>query len=345
MDLPPSLSYTNIFICQLPADLPVFSLLLYSVNTTHPMPEEHPIYRTAQGEEKTADRTILGFGKEEAKAAHSRAKTLFSEHEIKPKKFAGISGYTDEELRLDTERATKIEKGFERSASPESEESKMYADILEAIAFEHGEMSDWFGAKSKVIKTAPFDDYVHGVDMVVETEVSDQETTHLALGVDVTFRNDLFKKFDAIRSRIDKGELGQVKYFLSERPDTARADRVNKIHAGPLQNIPHVVIGAEIDRVKELALLWMNRKNKQLGEHPVQRMILQEIALQLEAFAAYARGIDKNEVAVILERQLQEIQKLQQEKQKAGIKTVAHDKVFDEIKRNLSLFAVPTIKK
>lgn len=97
-------------------------------------------------------------------------------------------------------------------------------------------------------------------------------------------------------------------------------------------------MGVEIDRVKELGLLWMNRRNKELATHPVQATILEEAALQLETFAAYAKRIGKTEIVSVFERELQKIRELIAEKKAAGIQSFAHDKVFEEIKRNLLSF-------
>lgn len=271
--------------------------------------------------------------------AHAKATKLLSEVEIKPKKFVGTRGYSEQSINDDTKEVQRLEKIFVQSLSKEQLLSKKYSDILEAIVCEYGELIDWFGPKSKVIKTSRYDDYTKKIDLVVETEAADQEFSHLALGMDVTFSGDLQKKFAAIRSNLDQGKLGEVKYFLSDRPH-------QQTFAGPLNNVPQVVVGIEIERVKELGLLWMNRRNKELQRHPVQTAILEEAALQLKTFAEYAKGSTKketNDLAPILERELQKIRELLMEKQRAGIKTIGGDRVFEEIKTNLALFTTSAI--
>ena len=283
--------------------------------------------------------------------AYERAVELFAEKEIKPKRFRGIRGYSDSEIKVDSEKAQSLKEKYGQSINT----SKMLANILEAVVLEGGKpeggkLEDvnrnlWFGMQSKVIKTAPFDDYVNHIDMVVETEVANEEFSHLALGVDVTFSGDQQDKFKTIRANMDEGKLDQVKYFLSERPDPIRTDRKSMTFAGPLNNIPRVVIGSEIERVKELAFLWMNKKYKELREHPVQRLILREIALQLKTFAPYARSIGKEDLAIVIEKELKIIEGVMKEKREGGIGTIEHDKVFEEIKRNLAMFAVPGAMK
>ena len=278
--------------------------------------EQHFVYGTTE-DERRYERTYLNL-----EEAHERAKSVLSASEIRLGQFAGL--YGEDILRRDAAEVARLERKFEKVPS------KLYADILEAIACEHGELSDWFGPKSQVIKTALFDDYVNKIDMIVETE-EERNFSHLALGVDVTFgSHDLHKKFDGIRAKIDAGSLGEVKYFHSDRQH----------FTGRLMKLPLVVVGVEIERVKELGLLWMNRRNKDLQTHPVQVLILQEAMLQLKTFADYARRTGKPDVAIILEHELRKIQELLAAKKEHGITTIAGDKVFEEIKRNLASFTV-----
>jgi hypothetical protein len=279
------------------------------------MSERRPIIRTIE-DERMHESSYLKI-----EPAHERAQKVLSEYEIKPETFAGL--YGDEILKRDAAEVARLEGLFERTSS------KIYGDILEAVTCEHGELSDWFGPKSQVIKTSRFDDYINKIDMIVETETEDRRFSHLALGIDVTFGSrDLSKKFDGIRRHIDTGELGQVKYFHSDRQN----------FSGQLRKIPQVVVGVELERAKEIGLLWMNRRNKELGEHPMQMVILEEAALQLKTFSEYARKGGRSDTAVLLEAELQKINELLAMKKADGLKSLPHDKVFEEIRRNLSLF-------
>lgn len=256
----------------------------------------------------------------DTEAAHSRAQKALTESEIDMDQF---TDYDPAVLASDKKEVARLEGLFEQTPS------KIFGDILEALICEHGELSDWFGPQAQVIKTTRFDDYINKIDLVVEFERDEQQFSYIALGVDVTFGSrDLHKKFDGIRARIDSGELGEVKYFHSERQH----------FTGRKKKIPQVVIGVEIERVKELGLLWMNRKNKELGEHQVQTAILEQTALELKTFAAYARRTDKRQAAAIFETELQKVRELLEEKKRLGISGIPDDKVFLEIQRQLSSF-------
>jgi len=162
------------------------------------MPHERYTYQST-ADERQFERAYLN-----PTAAHARAKEVLSAYEIRPETFAGL--YGNEILKRDAEEVDRLESTFDQSPS------KIYADILEAIACEHGELSEWFGPKSQIIKTARFDDYINKIDMIVETEAENQQFSHLALGIDVTFGSkDLHRKFDAIKANINRGDLGQLK--------------------------------------------------------------------------------------------------------------------------------------
>ena len=279
------------------------------------MSEKHFLYRNS-ADERNYERTHLDI-----EEASRRAQKTLSEYEIKLEIFSGL--YGEDGLKHDAKEVERLEGLFEPSPS------KIHADILEAIMCEHGELSEWFGPRSEVIKTSRFDDYKNKIDMIVETETEDRRFSHLALGIDVTFGSkDLSKKFDAIRKNIENGKLAEIKYFHSDRQH----------FTGRLRNVPRVVVGVELERVRELGLLWMNRRNKELALHPVQSTILEETALQLHTFAEYAAAIGRNDLVPILEQEFRKIKDLLDEKKKNGIQSLPHDKVFEEIKRNLLSF-------
>jgi hypothetical protein len=233
-----------------------------------------------------------------------RAQEVLASYKFDLKKFKGI--YSDADIESDAAWVETTQKKFEVSPI------KKYGDLFEALFCEQAEDNEWV-PNSVVTPTHPFDDYRNKVDMVVETRDAAGKFSQLALGIDVTFgTEDLSKKFRGIRDGIDGGKLGEVKYFYANRPG-------NQKFAGPLRNIPHVVVGVEVDRVTELGLLWVNRKNRDLATHPAQMTILEEMSLQLETFAEYAASVGRADLAAILTSKLQEVDTMLAAKRAAGL--------------------------
>lgn len=201
-----------------------------------------------------------------------------------------IEPYGEESVGRDLAHVEKLRSRFGHGESGFSSEQKKVADIFEALVLENGELSEWFGSNAFTIKTAEFDDFENGVDLVIEFRGDEPgSASFLGLAADITFTSDTSGKFNRIKEHIDKGDLSRVKYFHSGHMN---------IH-GQLSKLPEVIIGADRKTVLELADLWMEKKNKALGEHKIQIMILEQMRIQLETFALYADSIGKKELAAI----------------------------------------------
>jgi hypothetical protein len=233
---------------------------------------------------------------------HEKALDVIEESRIKEEDFVNYHGEID--VEKDLKEVARREGEFSKGETRESNEMKKVADIFEALVLQHGELSNWFGENATTVKTSKFDDYVNGVDLLVEFGGEDDETTHLGLAADVTFMSDTTKKFDRIRRQIDEGGLAEVRYFHSDSLDTYEV----------LSKLPEVIIGAEKRTVMELAELWAERQNKELAEHRIQIMILEQMKGQLETFSMYAESIGKDEVAVIYRERLAIVEKILEEK-------------------------------
>lgn len=212
--------------------------------------------------------------------AFNKAEEVLRRDEISLDRFDGG------EVERDKEYVEKMEGIFKEGRTTEEEEGRMLAVIFEAIMHEQSELSDWLGPDATTIKPSRYDDIANGVDQLVEF-LNEEEASYLAMAVDVTFGEDVVKKFDRIKNEIDSGVLGRVKYFYSE----------NTKKKGFLENVPRVVIGADARTVKELSELWVEGRKKELSQHNIQYQILDEILIQAETFAAYAEKNGKVRVA------------------------------------------------
>lgn len=257
--------------------------------------------------------------------AEKKAKELISRDAIDPRNF--INPYDAMTVEHDIELSERLQAKYETG-----EPHKKYANVMEGILYEHIEMSNWFGESASTIKTSLYDDYVNHVDLIVEFEEESKALSHLGLAVDVTFGTTAMqKKFDTIRKEILSGKLTEVKYFESERSP----------HKGLYQKLPRVVIGVDRDRVIELAGMWVNPKRKEeFAAHPIQKVILQEIASQLDQFRIFAGtgGEQAREIVPIFERELSTVRKILAGKKDIHTEKYSDDRVFDAIHQQLRLF-------
>ncbi len=207
-----------------------------------------------------------------------------------------INSFLDRDPRViesDTAKIAQLREKFAENQTEADKEAKMAADILESIMHEQIELSDWMGPEAGTIECSDYDDYVNGVDMVVEFG-DEAAMDHLALAIDVTFSSNpavLKRKMSKIKRKIDKQELATIKYFRSEKQH----------FEGRLSMRPQVVIAVSRETLESLSQLWVAEDKKALGNHRVQYQILHEIVLQLKTYYAYAKdnGFERSAKAIL----------------------------------------------
>ncbi|MFZ1720015.1 MAG: hypothetical protein WAU28_01530 [Candidatus Moraniibacteriota bacterium] len=281
-------------------------------------------------------REVLPFVRE----AYMKAQKKIAEGAIKPESFLPQHDpednakydphdppYDQEVVKADIEWAEEMNQQFLKTLDID----KIHADIIEAILYEHIEQSNWFGDGVRTIKTSRYDDLKNGVDLIVEFDEGMDQFTHMGLAVDVTFgETKLRSKIEKIKEEIAAGELAHIRYFESERSH----------HKGVYQNLPRVVIGVDRSHLIELARMWVDdARKKEFATHPVQKLILHQVAQQLMSFSRFAEECGKYEIANIYRKQLALIQRRLAQKQDIDAARYEEaDGVGRSIKRQLELF-------
>ncbi len=223
-------------------------------------------------------KTKLQLAYEKAKRTLSADRILVEDHR---EAFDEI--YGKEAVDRDLEEVRDLKNKFETEAHLEH---NMLATVLEAIIHEQIEQNEWLGAGARTIKPSDYDDYVGGIDEIVEFP-ADSKALYTGLAIDATTGSDAEKKLKRVRDEIDIGVLPAVKYGHSEQNN----------FTGEIKNIPVVVVEVRVETTRKLMELWLEGKNSTLARHPVRFQILREIAMQSRAFAEYAKS--KNKVGLV----------------------------------------------
>jgi len=277
--------------------------------------------RTAERGEYGSDRKLMIEG-----AVKKTEKIL--KNAIKETDFVG-EVYSKEEVDNDLNYVQKEEESFnEGIMDSEDKRTLEFSRIFEAIIYDQGELANWFGENGATIKSSRFDDIKNGVDLIVEFSGDEEETSHLALAVDVTFSDNIQKKLDNIKREIEHGKLTNIKYFQSDKLG----------FKGEKRDIPKTVVGADVKTLNKVMDLWVNEDEKRLAEHPIQFIILDEIMAQLEKFREYAQAMKKSNIVekydkaiAIMEKILAEKQDLREEVLKDDDSAIRNDRVYQAI--------------
>lgn len=235
--------------------------------------------------------------------AHRKAVELLNEERIDPKKFKGL--YSNKMIEEDINYVEKRQQKFKTDDTPEKAESKKYATIFEAIIHDQIDMNGWLGEYATAKKTSWYDDLKNGVDEIIEfdqTEIS--PSAHLALAVDITFSKNVSEKIDEIMTHIESGDVGIIKYLLTDN------------YRGEMNNVPRAIIGVDMKNLQEIIKLWVDNKKKSLAQHRVKFIILSQIKIQLNSFAKYAHKIGQLVIANSFNRVLKIVENIWDEELK-----------------------------
>ncbi len=226
-----------------------------------------------------------GEQKEVIAKAYAKAEALFLQHEIKPRDFIHL--YTERAVLNDLDYVSRLEKKMDLQNSPHEKTKLVPATILEAIIFEQGEQSEWFGPEASTIKTSRYDDVVNKVDTIIEFIDKRKKASHSALAIDATFSLNIHDKLNEIKKMINAGTLANIKYFQSD----------NSPHRGELLNVPLTVVSSHYKTVQELSRLWVDNDHEALGKHWIQFQLLDELTEQGHLYADYATKVKQPKIA------------------------------------------------
>ncbi|MDX1535721.1 MAG: hypothetical protein R3346_03110 [Candidatus Spechtbacterales bacterium] len=268
--------------------------------------------------------------------------------------------FTPEKIADDQRRLSRIKSRIkeENRRLPQKEKAqkllqKSKGEALEVVVGQSIELRDWLGSRAMVQRTSEYDDIVNGVDAIVEftPDFEDEEVQRIALAVDAYSGTSPRILEQKIRKNIDKingnTDPMRIEYFESQIPD----NNGNR-YKGPLEEVIPVVIGVSGQNVEDLfedfAKLVrlrkrggeINKREKELKRsleqkitiHPVQRLFLKEIQLQLKGYLNIPglRSSTEEEVRDILEI----IEQILEEKRDSipHSKDVENDRILEMMK-------------
>jgi len=209
--------------------------------------------------------------------------------------------YGEQAVAADKDKVKELQQVFKERDVESSVEARKIGKILEMIVNEQIELNNWFGEGARTQQTTDYDDYLNGIDSVVEFE-RDDGNQFLGLAIDATFGGHVSfdKKFRKIRKQLVEGKMGTVKYFRT----------VDGEVEGKLNYVPRVVLSIDRKKVIEIAKLWVEGRQQDLAKHSVQVTLMQEVYLQLEAQKKFVEKLGQRQMTRTLEKQLRTIQQI-----------------------------------
>jgi len=205
--------------------------------------------------------------------ASEKADAILAHDDIRPDDFRDV--FSREEIERDKAKVRGYEQKFAADDAAHPEKERTMGRIIEALIYDQVKNNGWFGSDTSILHASKYDDFVNGVDCIT-THRDKGATAYLALGIDATITSHPGNKFQRIREDLLGGALGKIKYFKTEED-----------HKPLKRDVPHVVVGASPQTLKEVLSLRADGDAERLKSHPVQLLFLAEIVVQLEGFKKF----------------------------------------------------------
>lgn len=238
-----------------------------------------------------ADRRLDRGATEFVREAHARA-LYWQEHKsVNPRKLT--PPFDAEMVGRDMRIAEDLARTFAREDSVRSKEESMIATSFEVGLWWLTRQKQFLGERTSAVLPSRYDDYVNGVDLILEIMSKDEQVAHMGLGIDATFgAGAVNNKLRELSIHVGEGHAAEVKYFVSS----------DQRYKGSLGGIPKAVVGLSVGRARELAQLW---RISERGEkppvaadaHPLRVLVLRQLVAQTSALAAFARAHGHQQLA------------------------------------------------
>lgn len=216
------------------------------------------------------------------KIAFERAGRLRDEYTPKIENFFDEPGFSNEKIQADLRYVQRRKSGFETTRF--SVEQAKRAGVLEVILAEQIELSNWLGESVQTVFASEYDDIAHGVDFAIAfPELQESESRYLA--IDVTFSEQQIEtKLRRIKEAIDRGVLACIDYCQDSEGE--------KYSPG---QVPQCILLFDESETDHFTQLWIEKRKKDLANHPFQDAIVEQLGCQLLMFEQYAKRIGNRE--------------------------------------------------
>lgn len=254
--------------------------------------------------------------------SYTKAEEILKKERISERAFEELYGKDQVDTDLKYMAEHKMIFNDTLAKSPEARRAKKFASVLEGIFIERVNNGEWFGPGVSIIIPSQYDEIKNGVDSIAKFQKTGEPSSYLALAIDVTFSKKAYNKILKIQEEIRDKKVPEIKYFKTEK------------YQGKLLNVPKVIIGTDIETVRELSILWNSDNNEEIKNHSVQKEILSEIMMQLEKFEGECIKYGRNDLANSYNHARNVIQRIIREKG-YNLKSVQGGTVYQNMRRCL----------
>jgi hypothetical protein len=215
---------------------------------------------------------------EEIKRVHAEIEKKINRERPDPKEFGRI--VSEEKIKQDLAAVEMLEKKWGQGNDLETQETKLKADIAEYIIYKN--LGTWIDQKALPIITSKPDDYLRGIDLLLESESDNEKSpdiNHIGIGIDVALvsskgsSQSIENKKNKIKNFIRLGKLTEARYVSGGSFE------------GSIENLSYIAIFVSNEHFEDLfSSVLKNGSNDKEQKHILKYIIAYQILKQLGTY-------------------------------------------------------------
>lgn len=217
---------------------------------------------------KLSDKDLL-------KSVHEKVAQIIDTERPNPVDFKNIVDV--EKIREDAKNVRNLEDIWSRNNDESTIEAKRSADIAEYILYKN--FATWINFKANPLIAAKADDYLRGIDLIIESEDENDEDHlhHLGLGIDIALvsekRSDIESKKNKMRNNLEKGYLTEARYVSGGHFE------------GSLQDLPYTILSISSKHINDLlSVATQKLPTEKEKKHILKYIVAYQILRQLRVY-------------------------------------------------------------
>jgi len=249
-------------------------------------------------------------------------------------------------INVDITAVEKLEQKWASESSQSAIELKKISDITEYIIYKN--LSTWVDNKATALLTAKADDYLRGIDLVIESNqeptVKNPDIEHFGVGIDVAlvskdhYSSSFESKKAKMKRMLETGKLTEARYVSGGH------------FKGSISELPYIILSIQSSHVNDLLEASASKTSTQKEKnHILKYIVAYQILRQLGTYyrvsnnvrqehAAYQYGVANNFATNIFDNLIQEIENSDELWQKVSqdIGVIDIERLCDQIEKDLT---------
>jgi hypothetical protein len=225
---------------------------------------------------------------EKVREVYQQVQKRVNQERPKIDEFEGV--VSREKILADKKDVAKMEEYWNKTNDQEVWDVKMKSEIAEYLIYKN--IGGWIDYKAVPLLTEKSDDYLRGVDLVIESEDNQKDVDHLGIGIDIALTSDkkvsttFERKKEKMKQMLATGKMTEARYVSGGS------------FTGSITHLPYTLLSVSSSHVESLFSKTLMKTPSVLEQqHILKHIVAYQTVLQLNTYTAVAQAYGHERMA------------------------------------------------